>query len=250
MFSLSPAGFIAALNTFPPELVSIIFFLVVSCAALFFLACWGRLGLFVFMLLSVICGNIQVLKIVQFSYLDSPVALGTILFGVTYLCTDILTEHFSPKVARQAVVLSFVGDLFFKTVMLFTLGWKPLFQDPTQEALTVLFTPSIAIFAASVVAYFTSQFNDIWIYEVLKKNCKGRYVGLRSFVSTSVSALLDNTIFSVLAWVVFAPHPVGMDQLIYTYILGTYGLRVLISCFSIPFIYVSYGFVGPKTKKF
>jgi hypothetical protein len=43
----------------------------------------------------------------------------------------------------------------------------------------------------------------------------------------------------VLAWVVFAPEPVGWEALFFTYILGTYGLRVVLSLLDTPFMYLS-----------
>jgi uncharacterized PurR-regulated membrane protein YhhQ (DUF165 family) len=42
-----------------------------------------------------------------------------------------------------------------------------------------------------------------------------------------------------LAWVIFAPDPVSLHTLIFTYVLGTYGLRVLYSMLETPFMYAS-----------
>jgi len=59
------------------------------------------------------------------------------------------------------------------------------------------------------------------------------------------SSLLDNTIFSVFAWIIFNPNPLDVNTVIFTYILGTYFLRITIAIFDTPFIYLAKYFV-PK----
>jgi uncharacterized PurR-regulated membrane protein YhhQ (DUF165 family) len=61
-------------------------------------------------------------------------------------------------------------------------------------------------------------------------------------VSTLIAGLVDNIIFSVLAWVVLNPYPVSLNILVFTYILGTYGARVVVSITSTPVIYLTYKF--------
>ena len=68
---------------------------------LVFLKLFGYVGLYVYSALAVIIGNIQVLKTVDFFYSPEPVALGTVLFASTFLCTDILSEHFGKEKAKK-----------------------------------------------------------------------------------------------------------------------------------------------------
>ena len=62
---------------------------------------------------------------------------------------------------------------------------------------------------------------------------------LRNNASTWISALIDNTVFSVLAWVVLAPEPMAWQPLIFTYILGTYVLRIAVAALDTPFVYLA-----------
>ena len=58
--------------------------------------------------------------------------------------------------------------------------------------------------------------------------------------------MIDNTIFSVLAWVVFAADPIGWQPLIFTFILGTYWLRVVVAALDTPFVYLALAAVRPS----
>lgn len=198
---------------------------------------------------AVICGNIQALKAVKFSYFPEPVALGTIVFAATFLCTDIITEHYGQAHARRGVWLSFMGMVLSTCLMFLTLGWPPL--DPSftggsadqfrsaHQALHILFSPAPALCIASLTAYMISQYNDIWIFHMFSRLTKGRMLWLRTNASSMISAFVDNTIFAVLAWVVFASKPMDPHTLIFSYILGAYIVRVALSVLNTPFMYMT-----------
>lgn len=212
-----------------------------GAAVLILLRFFGLAGLFLFIAIAIVSSNIQVLKAVQFCFLSEPVALGTITFSATYLCSDIITEYYGKDAARLAVWLSFAGMLLFDGLILLTLGFKTgsdQFLD-AHHAMLTLYAPSIAIFVASLVSYLVSQYSDIWIYNLMHMKSGNKNIWVRSIFATSLSGLIDNTIFSVLAWQVFSPTPLDFHTLLYTYILGTLGIRVLMSVLNTPFIYAA-----------
>jgi uncharacterized integral membrane protein (TIGR00697 family) len=249
MLNLSPEALIAALNAAPPELVWLLLLLacfgtVVAIARLF-----GAAGLYVYIAVAVIGANLQVLKPVQFTVFADPVALGTVLFASTYLCTDILAEHYGRQAARRGVLLGFAAFLFWTVIVILTLGFRPL--SPAEagpgmawalgihDAMAALFTPTPAFFVAGMTAYLVSQFHDVWMFALLRRLTGGRFLWLRNNASTMISALIDNIVFSVLAWVVLAPEPLAWEPLIFTYILGTYVLRLAVAALDTPFVYLA-----------
>ena len=197
--------------------------------------------------LAVIIGNIQVLKTVDFFYSPEPVALGTVLFASTFLCTDILSEHFGKEKARKNVLIGFTGFLFMTIIMLITIGFKPSANDWAQDSLVNIFTPMSRFFIASMIAYLASQYFDVWIYSAIKNITKNRYLWLRNNLSTILSSLVDNTIFSLLAWVILNPNPETLYNVIMIYIFGTYILRIFIAFLDTPFMYFSKLFL-PKNN--
>jgi hypothetical protein len=213
---------------------------------LVFLKLFGYVGLYVYSALAVIIGNIQVLKTVDFFYSPEPVALGTVLFASTFLCTDILSEHFGKEKARKNVLIGFAGFLFMTIIMLITIGFKPSTNDWAQDSLANVFTPMSRFFIASMIAYLASQYFDVWIYSAIKNITKNRYLWLRNNLSTILSSL-DNTIFSLLAWIILNPNPETLYNVIMIYIFGTYILRILIAFVDTPFMYFSKLFL-PKNN--
>lgn len=249
MLSLSPENVIQQLQALPPELLLILEAVVCFSTILLLLRLFGASGLYAYIAVAVVGANVQVVKAVQFGIYDSPVALGTVLFSSTYLCTDILTEHYGRAAAQRGVLIGFAAYLFWTVLMVMTMGYSPLTPEqageemawalPVQGALETLFMPVPAFFVAGMAAYLVSQLNDVWLYQGIRRLTGDRALWLRNNGSTLISSLIDNTVFSVLAWVVLAPQPIGWEPLIFTYILGTYGLRVALALMDTPFMYLS-----------
>ncbi len=130
--------------------------------------------------------------------------------------------------------------------MLITIGFNPSTDDWAQESLSNIFTPLSRFFIASMIAYLLSQYFDVWIYNFLKKLTINKYLWLRNNLSTILSSLIDNTIFSLLAWIILNSNPEFLYKVITTYILGTYFLRILIALIDTPFLYLSKLFLPKK----
>ena len=102
----------------------------------------------------------------------------------------------------------------------------------------MIFSPNAALLVASLTAYITSQLTDIFIFSKLKKLTKNSYLWLRTLCSITIAALVDAIIFNILAWVIFAPQPIGWHSLIFTYIIGAYILQMFVAMFNIPAFYL------------
>ena len=226
------------LNNLNPEIIWVLMLLFCFISILIFIRLLGYIGIFIYSSLAVIAGNIQVLKTVDFFYSPEPVALGTILFASTFLCTDILSEYYGKEKARTNILIGFCAFLFMTLLMVLTIGFKPSEGDWVQESLSNVFTPMTRFFIASMIAYLISQYFDVWFFSYLKKITSEKYLWLRNNLSTIVSSLVDNTVFSIFAWILLNPEPVSIYNVIMIYIFGTYLLRILIALLDTPFIYI------------
>ena len=130
--------------------------------------------------------------------------------------------------------------------MLITIGFKPSANDWVQDSLANVFTPMSRFFMASMIAYLISQYFDVWIYSVIKNFTSNKLLWLRNNISTILSSLVDNTVFSLLAWIVLNPDPDTFYNVIMIYIFGTYILRIFIALIDTPFIYLSKIFLPKK----
>jgi uncharacterized integral membrane protein (TIGR00697 family) len=250
VLSLSPAPLIATFNAWPPEAMLVVMPVLGFGGCLLLLRLFGAAGLYAFIAIAVIGANLQVTKLVSFSLFPEPIALGTVLFSSSYLATDMLAERFGAAAARRGVWIGFAAYLLWTLILIATLGYRPLdaataaatdtqWALPVQDAMLTLFSPAPALFAAGMIAYLTSQMFDVWLFERLRAASAGRMLWLRNNASTMLSALLDNTVFSLLAWIVLAANPLPLQTVIVSYILGTWVLRIVVALVDTPAIYLA-----------
>lgn len=231
---------LVCLQSWPAEAVSAALFLTSVTLILFFLRFFGCAGLYVYNSLAVVIANIQVLKLSPFTSLAEPVALGTVVFATIFLTSDIITEHYGKKAAQRGIGICFLAQGMSTLIFLLTLGHEPIPNDPAHHAMEQLFIPSPRLLVASLVAFALSQLFEISLFNKMSELTNKKFLWLRTNVAMILSALLDNLVFSTLAWVILSPIPVTAHTLIFTYILGTYLARVLISFCSTPVMYLSY----------
>lgn len=257
MTSISLAGMVNFLQSLPSEAIGCLTFVVCSLAILGFFHYYGALGLFIYNSIAIVAGNLQVLKAGEFSFLNYPIALGTVVFSSSFLTSDILTEYYGKAIAQKSIWLSFLTSLLLSVLMLLVLGIKPIEAikeeymvfNKAHEAMTVLFLPVPTILIASLSAYLISQHTDIYIFQYIKKRTQGKALWLRSSLAFIISSGIDNIIFSTLAWVVLSSQPVAWKTLIFTYILGTYTVRLFVSLANTVVMYLT-RFINPSQKSF
>ena len=262
IISSIPQNIINLISNQNTEVVWFMMLILCFLSILVFLRLFGYVGLYVYSAIAIIAANIQVLKQANFNFFSSinekiipfyepsPIALGTILFASTFLCTDILSEYYGKEKARKNVLIGFCSFFLMTILMLVTIGIQPAEDEwvsMVQESLAILFTPMTSIFVASMIAYLISQYFDIWFFSYLKTVSSNKLLWLRNNVSTAVSSLIDNTIFSIFAWIILNPNPFPLSDVIMTFILGVYLLRVFIALLDTPFIYLARYFI-PKEK--
>lgn len=209
------------------EFMTLFFFL--SVLSYFF----KDLGVYLFIAVTMIVANLQVLKIVNFSFYPEPIALGKMAICFTFLGSDILAECFGKKAAYKGVYIGFTANFFLIILMMVTIGYP--FVDSSgvnfHENLKVIFTPTLSIFIAGGLTFILSQILDITIFLKIKEKFKEQTVWIRSFISTSISSLIDNILFYTFAFYIFNNF-VNLDTLIYSYIIGTLIFRIIIVFFS------------------
>lgn len=242
MIDLMP--FITLLQSFSNDFLLLGMYAFAVCSLILLHHFLGKTGIYVYMTLGVIIGNLQVLKAMTLTGFSHPVAMGTVVFMTTFLATDILAERYGKEAAQKAIWCGFAGIVFITGMMVLTLGMPPLppsdqnaFFNEAHYAMQTLFLPAPALFIASLTSYVISQYVDVRLFLMIKRVTEGRLLWLRSFLSTAVSSLLDNILFSVLAWKILAPLDIDTSTLIFTYILGTYVLRLLATGLNAPVMY-------------
>ena len=193
---------------------------------------FGKTGLYVVIVASIITANIQVVKTVEiFGFVAT---LGNVLYGSIFFATDILSEVYGKKAARRGVWLGFIGMLLMTLWMQLGLRFIPHASDFAQGPLSDIFGLMPRIAAGSMVAYLVSQHHDIWAFLYWKKRTKGRLLWLRNNASTMVSQAIDSIIFcSIALWGLY-------DTDTWLQILvSTYVMKLIVAAVDTPFLYLA-----------
>lgn len=191
---------------------------------------WGRIGLFIWIPISVIVANIQVTKTISLFGIEAT--LGNIVYATGFLATDILSEIYGPKDSKKAVWFGFFSLICMTIFMQIALQFIPAESDFVNESLVTVFSlmPRIAI--GSLIAYLCSNFHDVWAFEFWKK--RNNKLWVRNNLSTFVSQLIDTVIFTLIAFYGVFPLPILFQIFITTYLL-----KWIVALCDTPLIYLA-----------
>jgi queuosine precursor transporter len=178
-------------------------------------------GLFVAVLLI---SNIASTKIVSFLFFTFDG--GTILFPLSYIFGDILTEVYGYRESRRVIWIGFLSA-FLLSITLIIVGAMPAapdwtFQDSYDKILGL--TPRLVI--ASLLAFWSGEFSNSFILAKMKIMTKGKFLWLRTIGSTVVGELVDTGIFVIVAFAGVLPNELLVSIIISNYIFKT-GVEVV-----------------------
>jgi uncharacterized integral membrane protein (TIGR00697 family) len=191
---------------------------------------FGRAGLVGLIAASAVLMNLLVTKSV--TILGLGATGGNVLYAGIFLATDLISEYYGGRQARQAVAVGFLASLLALGSSQVTLLFVPAPWDWADQPLRALFTPVVRIVLGSMLAYLVSQTLDTYLYDFIRKRWKPLW--LRNNGSTWVSQAVDTTVFCVVALLGTMPAQAWLQIL-----LSTYLLKVLIAALDTPFIYLS-----------
>jgi hypothetical protein len=143
--------------------------------------------------------NITAVKLVQVFGLVVPA--GIVIFPISYICGDVLTEVYGYRQARRVIWLGFLCNLL--AVGAIWLGQRlpaASFWDGQAAYERILgYTPRLLV--ASFLAYLVGELANSFIMAKLKVTTRGRWLWLRTIGSTLVGQGLDSLLFVTLAFV-------------------------------------------------
>jgi uncharacterized integral membrane protein (TIGR00697 family) len=166
---------------------------------------------------TLISANITAVKLV--GILGLVVPAGVVVFPVSYICGDVLTEVYGYRVARRVIWLGFLCNLL--AVLAIVIGGllppAPVFEAQEAYQRILGYTPRLLL--ASFAAYLAGEFANAFVLAKMKIATNGRFLWSRTIGSTLIGEGLDSLIFVVFAFVGTIPLAAVISAIITQWIV-------------------------------
>jgi len=190
----------------------------------------------VFFVSVLLISNVASTKIVDFGWFTFDG--GTLLFPLSYIFGDILTEVYGYKRARPVIWMGFLCALVMSLVFI-AVGKLPAAADwPYQQAYDQILGLTPRIVAASLIAYFCGEFSNSFVLAKIKILTQGRWLWMRTIGSTVIGEAVDSALFILIAFYGILP-----GSLLFTLIVSNYIFKTGVETLFTPLTYKAVGFL-------
>jgi uncharacterized integral membrane protein (TIGR00697 family) len=195
------------------------------------------LGLFV---MALVLSNVIAVKLV--GVWGRVFDAGTLLFPLTYLIGDVLTEVYGYRRARLVIWIGFVTSLVSVASIQIAIALPAAsFWEENQAAYETVLDTTWRLFLGSLVAYLVGEFSNSYVLARLKVATRGRWLWTRTVSSTIVGEGLDSAIFSTIA---FAGTGVPLGN----QILTIWVIKVIWEVAATPLTYLVVGYLKRREQ--
>jgi uncharacterized integral membrane protein (TIGR00697 family) len=189
---------------------------------------WRFIVVAAFFVTALVVSNIIAVKLVQVSGRVFPA--GLVIFPLSYLLGDVLTEVYGFRAARAVIWLGFACNLLALAAIQIAIALPAApFYEQEQAYEDVLGT-TWRIFVASLTAYVIGELANAYVLARMKSATRGRFLWSRTIGSTIVGEGLDSAIFVSIA---FAGTGAGLANPILT----TWAIKVAYETIATPITY-------------
>lgn len=190
----------------------------------------GKNGLFLWIIVATLVSNIQTIKTINLFGLET--SLGTILYGSTFLATDILNYKYGIEESRKTIAYGFIAMVIMTFFMSISLVYEPSINDFSQDSLSLIFSFNIRITIASLIGFTVSQFVDTFLFDMLQKRYNKLW--LSNNISTIVCQILDTVIFTIITYI----GTINVSSII-EIMISMYIFKVIVALLDTPFMYLA-----------
>jgi hypothetical protein len=196
----------------------------------------------IFFVSVLLISNVASTKIVDFGWFTFDG--GTLLFPLSYIFGDILTEVYGYKKTKRVIWLGFFMALMMSVVFIIV-GKLPSAPDwGNQNAYDLILGLTPRIVFASLIAYSFGEFSNSFILAKMKIWTKGKMLWTRTIGSTIVGEFVDSTLFILIAFVGILPNSLLLTLIISNYLFKT-GVEILFT----PITYKVVNFLKKKENE-
>lgn len=199
---------------------------------------------------TVVTSVIAATKIIRFDILgfsnwffsgEMAVPAGVIVYAVSFLITDLISEVYGKRYATGAVLLGFISMIVFSLYSRLMVEWPSASYWEGQEAFNSIVGLSIRITVAGCVSFIISQYWDVTVFHWIKNKKESEFsdkerklpaLWWRNTLSTMTSQFIDSTIFVSIAFL-------GLyeNKMVINMIIAQWMIKCIIALIDTPFAY-------------
>jgi uncharacterized integral membrane protein (TIGR00697 family) len=148
---------------------------------------------------ALVVSNIIAVKLVEVSGRVFPA--GLVIFPLSYLLGDVLTEVYGIRAARRVIWLGFACNLLAVGAIQAAMHLPAAdFWRENEAAYDQILGTTWRLFLASLAAYVVGELANAYVLAVMKGASGGRWLWTRTIGSTIVGEGLDSAIFITIAF--------------------------------------------------
>ncbi len=156
---------------------------------------------------------------------------GTILFPISYIFGDILTEVYGYARSRKVIWTGFGCAVLMALVFAIVGALPPAEGWEGQEAYLFILGQTPRIVLGSLIAYFAGEFSNSYTLAKMKVVTKGRWLWTRTIGSTVVGEGVDTLLFVLIAFYGFYPPSLLLSIIVSNYVFKT-GFEAVVTPFT------------------
>jgi uncharacterized integral membrane protein (TIGR00697 family) len=188
---------------------------------------------------TLIASNIVAVKLIEVWGQVLPAAI--VIFPLSYIIGDVLTEVYGYRQARRAIWLGFMSNLVVVVAIVIAGALPAAGFWQNQEAFDVILGQTPRILAASFAAYLVGEFANAYVLAKLKIATEGRMLWLRTIASTLIGQGLDSAIFITIAFAGVMPGGVLIQLIVVQWLV-----KSAYEAVATPLTYGAVGFLKRK----
>ena len=188
-----------------------------------------------------IISNIVAVKLISIQ--GVVVTAAIVIFPISYIIGDVLTEVYGYRQARRVIWLGFGCNLIAAAAIVIGqwLPAAPFWQDQAAYQTILGYAPRLLL--ASFLAYLVGEFTNAYILAKMKIMTEGRWLWTRTIGSTIVGQGLDSVVFATVAFIGAIPF-----QALLMTIVAQWLAKTAYETLATPLTYVVVGFLKRREK--
>ena len=166
---------------------------------------------------------------------------GIVIFPISYVLGDVLTEVWGYGAARRVIWLGFACNLLMVVAIWIGGELPPAPFGASQLAYDEMLGQTPRILVASFAAYLVGEFANAVVLAKLKVATRGRWLWMRTIGSTVIGQALDSLVFVTLAFAGSMPRSALIGV-----IAGQWIAKVLYEAAGTPLVYAAVGWLKAR----